>query len=159
MSVRFIDDRYINGKIYKLTFSDTEKNYYGSTIEDLSTRLTKHNEKYQNRYLKNRGYECNNSKPRVFAYYPLLNEGHKITSIKLVENYSCDNRMELENREIDIINQDENALNTDRKKRDTTNLYKCDCGIVIVNGNNNVKAHWKTKRHVDRMIKINGEQN
>jgi len=72
-----IDERYKEGKIYRLVCSETLNIYYGSTIQKLNIRLYKHRCK------------CNNCESRFFVN-PI---------IELVEDYPCNNSRELEKRE------------------------------------------------------------
>ena len=72
-------NKYQNGKIYKLVCDNSPLVYYGSTIETLSTRLSKH------KYRKNCG--CKE-----------LFELGKV-SIHLVKKFPCNSEIELENEE------------------------------------------------------------
>tara|TARA_E500000305_G_C3915270_1_gene185347 strand:+ start:91 stop:693 length:603 start_codon:yes stop_codon:yes gene_type:complete len=74
-----IDERYVNGKIYKIVCNETGEVYYGSTIIKLKKRINNHtnNKNCSSRQILNR----NN------YYY------------ELIENYSCNNKKELETRE------------------------------------------------------------
>ena len=75
---------YQKGKIYKLySVSNEELVYYGSTIETLSRRLSKHVYDYKN----NSG--CTSKKVIAVGDY----------KIELVENYPCFNKQALERRE------------------------------------------------------------
>ena len=73
-----IDERYKNGKIYKIVCNETNEVYYGSTIESLTDRIRKHNDK-----------SCRSRQiiSRNNYYY------------KLIEDYSCNNKYELNTRE------------------------------------------------------------
>jgi hypothetical protein len=77
--MNIIDERYVNGKIYKIVCNETNEVYYGSTILSLKDRIIKHkcSLKCESRQIINR----NN------YYY------------ELIEDYSCNNRKELETRE------------------------------------------------------------
>jgi len=74
-----IDERYVNGKIYKIVCNLTGEVYYGSTIQKLNYRISGHKCSLgcESRLIINR----NN-------YYYVL-----------IENYSCNNKKELETRE------------------------------------------------------------
>jgi hypothetical protein len=93
------ENRYLNGKIYTIRSFQTEKYYIGSTIQPLYKRLHTHR-----------------------AYY---NTGiSKITSgeivkfhdnyIELLEDFPCENRLQLEKREGELIRQ---------YKQDVVNAY------------------------------------
>jgi len=74
-----IDERYVNGKIYKIVCNLTGEVYYGSTIQKLNDRMNKH------RYNKN----CESKQ--------IINRNNYYC--ELIENYSCNNKNELESRE------------------------------------------------------------
>jgi len=74
-----MDNKYKNGKIYKLVCDATPIVYYGSTIQSLPQRLSKH------KTLRN----CTSRE--------LFEKGN--VTIELVENYPCNSRKELEARE------------------------------------------------------------
>jgi adenylate kinase family enzyme len=81
------DNIYQNGKIYKIIDIGYNLTYYGSTTEKLCRRISKH------RYLYNNNK--NNCKViEIFNKYGIEN-----CKIELVENYSCNNKNELEARE------------------------------------------------------------
>jgi hypothetical protein len=74
-----IDERYVNGKIYKIVCNETGEIYYGSTIQKLNERMNKHKSQKncESKQIINRNnYYC-----------------------ELIENYSCNNKKELETRE------------------------------------------------------------
>ena len=82
---------YSNGKIYKIWDINYNKCYIGSTVEQLSSRMTKHRAKY---------------KQYVNAKYPLTNSflsfdefGIDNCKIELVELFPCKSKAELETRE------------------------------------------------------------
>tara|TARA_R100000808_G_C2139105_1_gene147080 strand:+ start:355 stop:774 length:420 start_codon:yes stop_codon:yes gene_type:complete len=86
------DERYKNGKIYLIKCNKTGLGYVGSTIQPLRTRLQKHETDY-------RGFfEINNNKPRSYRASAdiLCNEDY---TMELLEEYSCNNKRELEQRE------------------------------------------------------------
>jgi len=79
-----IDERYQNGKIYKIVCNETNEIYYGSTIEKyLCSRIAKHI--YDNKCVSKHIINRNN------YYY------------ELVENYRCNNRYELKLKEKEYI--------------------------------------------------------
>ena len=83
---------YSKGKIYKLVSIYTNKVYYGSTIQKLSTRKAhhKHNKICKSKELFDLGF----------------------VDIIEIEKYPCNNKKELENRERKFIEEDyENCLN------------------------------------------------
>ena len=70
------DPRYIKGKIYKITSSNTEKIYIGSTILPLDLRFSVHK--------SSKGCSSRH----------IINEGN--ASIELMYEYPCKNKIELE---------------------------------------------------------------
>ena len=82
---------YQNGKIYAIWDSKYTKCYVGSTVEELSKRMTKHRDKYK-QYLQNSG--------NFNTAFHLFNEfGIEDCRIELMEMYPCDNKAQLEARE------------------------------------------------------------
>jgi len=74
-----VDERYKNGKIYKIVCNETGETYYGSTIQKLKYRISRH----KNRKTSESKHIINRNN-----YYYVL-----------IENYSCNNKKELETRE------------------------------------------------------------
>lgn len=68
---------FSNAKIYKLVCSETKRNYIGATITSLGSRLSKHKNKF------------NSCRTKDFVN----------PTIHLIEEYSCNNRKELDERE------------------------------------------------------------
>jgi hypothetical protein len=87
---------YSQGKIYKIISTDCDDVYYGSTTELLNVRLIKHRYDY-NQYLK--GEYC-----YVTSYKLLEKENYEIV---LVEDYPCENEIELKLREAEYIKNNE----------------------------------------------------
>ena len=145
------DPKYENAKIYQLSFPNTDTTYIGSTIESLQTRLGKHKDK-RNTYLRGNLYS-NGDKPRYFSYYPLLNENNDM-KIELIHEYPCDNRFDLHNHEIDIQMTTPNICNKIEKKNDSE-LFKCECGVILIKKDKNISNHLQTVRHVKNIMKLN----
>jgi hypothetical protein len=80
-------NKYNNGKIYKLICNTTNLIYYGSTTQKLSSRLAQHR---NNNLTKSKEIIENNN-----------------YIIELVENYSCNSKKELEERERFYIENNE----------------------------------------------------
>ena len=79
------ENKYINGKIYKIFNTINSEIYIGSTIETLSNRLIRHKCAARNKTSK---------------FYKLMNElGAECFYIELVESYPCNNKTELNARE------------------------------------------------------------
>ena len=84
-------NRYEKGKIYKIVDIGYNKCYIGSTCETLSRRMERHRMKYKS-YL--RGLTDNTRSFVLFDEYGIEN-----CKIELIENYSCETKMELLKRE------------------------------------------------------------
>jgi hypothetical protein len=84
---------YQNGKIYKLWSPQGEEIYIGSTTQSLAKRKSQHKE--------------NRSK---MSYSKILFEKYDDVKIELIEEYPCENRMQLEKREGEHI-RNNNCIN------------------------------------------------
>ena len=91
--------KYTEGKIYKLTSSQTDKVYIGSTIKSLNDRFSDHKYHYK-RWLK--------SQMNKITSYDLLQ--YTDVKIELIKEFPCDTRTELEKEEGKII-LDNNCVN------------------------------------------------
>jgi hypothetical protein len=95
------NNRYQNGKIYKIISPHTEMIYIGSTCKPyLRQRLFQHKESY-NRWIKNKLINKTYS-------YDILQFGD--AEIILIENYSCNSKDELRARERYHIEQNINIV-------------------------------------------------
>jgi hypothetical protein len=88
---------YQRGKIYKLWSPSNNLIYYGSNIETLSSRLSKHIYSYKN-------YNEDNTKKYYSSYLVLDCEDYKI---ELVEEYACNNKSQLCKKEGEYIKNNE----------------------------------------------------
>lgn len=96
--VKMEDNRYKNGKIYRLVNTVDDEQYIGSTCTSLAKRLYKHKQSAKlsgNRYV----------------YQHLNNIGWDSVRIILIEEYECENKMELERRERYWIEELKASLN------------------------------------------------
>jgi hypothetical protein len=99
-----IDNRYLKGKIYIIkNKNDTSKIYVGSTIETLNSRYSKH--KHDSKNYKNR---CNLYK-HVYDWSDW--------EMTLHEDYPCNNKKELEQREYQIMAEFGEVLNKKKQMR------------------------------------------
>jgi hypothetical protein len=100
---------YQNGKIYKIYSYENDDVYYGSTIETLSARMTKHRASLK-KYKEEKG--------NYVTSFKIL----ELTSakIELVENYPCNSREELLKQEGYYIRNNNcvNKIIPDRKKKE-----------------------------------------
>lgn len=114
---------YKNGKIYGIYSYQTDKVYIGSTCSRLCKRLYQHRADY-NRF--------NNGKYRFVSSFDILQyDDHYI---ELVEEFPCENSMQLRKREGEIIRSTENCINKYVAGRDQKCIHdrqrsRCkDCG-------------------------------
>jgi hypothetical protein len=88
---------YSNGKIYRIICNKSGLVYIGSICRTLEERLKEHT--YESKRYLNK--ETNNFISSIFVTY---NNDFKI---ELIEDYPCDNRHQLENRETIHVSQSE----------------------------------------------------
>ena len=93
-NIQITDDRYKDGKIYKIISDKTDMIYIGSTIRTLNKRLRDHK-------------SHNNTKPTRSKQIFDIDPNPKIV---LLENYPCKNKKELEIRERYYI-ENNNCIN------------------------------------------------
>ena len=91
--------KYENSKIYKITDLNDEMMYIGSTIQPLEKRLSMHKSHYR-RYLKTQRNKL--SSFEIFERYGLEN-----CKIELIEEYPCESRRELSDREGEHIKEND----------------------------------------------------
>ena len=85
------DNKYRNGKIYKVVDNAYTSCYYGSTVEQLSKRMAKHRRDY-NLYKE--------GKKAFYTIYKLCDEFQlENCKIELVELYPCNSKEELAKQE------------------------------------------------------------
>ena len=96
---------YETGKIYMLTNKAGDK-YIGSTIKTLSERMSGHKYDYK-RYKKNKFHYLSSFKVMNDNTYRMI----------LLEEYPCNNRMELESREGYYQRETEGCVNIHINKR------------------------------------------
>ena len=89
-------DRYQNGKIYKIVSSQTDKVYYGSTCLPLYKRMYAHKNDYKKYQVEKQHYKTS---------YEVIKCPE--CQIILVEEFPCDNKMQLERRERHYIESNE----------------------------------------------------
>ena len=87
-----MENKYANGKIYKIVDNGYNKCYIGSTIESLSKRMSKHRSAYH--------IYSNNDSGSYCTCYDLFNEfGITNCKIELIESCQCNSKEELNSRE------------------------------------------------------------
>ena len=112
------ENKYRNGKIYKIVDVGYSKCYFGSTYNTLCKRMSKHKESYRS--------FLNNKCPRTSSYDLFDEFGLDNCKIELVELYPCNNREELNAREGFWIKQTEcvNKVIVGRTKREYYEQHK-----------------------------------
>ena len=81
-------EKYQKGKIYKIVSNELDLVYYGSTTKTLKQRLNDHRGHYK-RYLKGKG--------QYYSSFELMKLDD--AQIILVEDFPCENKKELHQRE------------------------------------------------------------
>ena len=97
------DNKYKNCKICKVLDNDYNLVYYGSTIESLARRFSKHRRDY---LLFKEGKISNITVFQIFDEYNTEN-----CKIELVENFPCESKEQLRKREGEYIKQDKECVN------------------------------------------------
>jgi len=92
-------NKYANAKIYKIVDNAYTECYIGSTIQHLSSRMSKHRSKYKS------FNEGNHHFVSVFALFELY--GVDNCKIELIEDFPCENKEQLLKREGYYIRQEE----------------------------------------------------
>ena len=108
------ETNFNNGKIYSIKSYKTDKIYIGSTTLKLSRRLSFHKSDYK-------GWK-NNKRPYITSFEILKFDDYYI---ELFENYACNNKLELLQREGQVIKQHDNIINKNVAGRTITE-YKND---------------------------------
>jgi adenylate kinase family enzyme len=86
-----MDNKYQKGKIYKIIDTGYKNCYYGSTVESLSKRMSHHRKDYAS---------FKDHKARYVSVYSMFDEhGLEHCKIELVEEFPCDSKEQLRQRE------------------------------------------------------------
>ena len=105
---------YSNGKIYKIVNDIDDKIYVGSTTQTLNKRFNRHKSKSKQ------------SQDRtIYKHFNIIGWDH--VTIKLIENYVCSCKYELEKRErywIDTLNSSLNIIVPTRTQKEHYELNK-----------------------------------
>ena len=108
-------NEYQEGKIYKIVSDVSDEVYYGSTCKTLTERLKKHVGNF-NCFIKNhptdykdilRSKKRSSNADRLTMSFVVIDSGLENVRIELVENYPCDNKKELHEREKHYIKNNE----------------------------------------------------
>jgi hypothetical protein len=159
---------YKNSKIYKITDIAYTKMYIGSTTQTLSRRFNKHKESYK---------RWKDGKRNKVSSFDIFDEfGIDNCKIELIEEYECENRIQLERKEGEHIKNNE-CVNKfiagrtlkqyyidhkDNLKEKAKQYYidqkekiverrsqkiNCQCGIEYTRSNKS--QHEKSKKHLN----------
>ena len=143
-------NKYLNSIIYKISsFSRPDLFYVGSTYNSLKKRFSRHKSDF-------RAFNVGKSKTYLSSFEIIkLGDYH----IDLIENFPCENRIQLHARETYFIktmvcvNKNVSYLTEEERKEEKMKCnkqykkikYACDCGVNL-NKYHNYK-HIKTKKH------------
>ena len=134
-----MENKYANGKIYKIVDNGYNKCYIGATIESLSQRMTRHRKHYRE--------FLNGTKQRLTLFDIFTEFGVENCKIELIEKFPCDSKEELTAREgINIRNTE--CVNKRIEGRTKEEYYN----------DNKVKLHdyvkqWRINNYDCMMIK------
>ena len=109
--------KYQNGKLYMLKSNETEEVYIGSTYTDLKKRFGAHKS----------AFKCGN--PRQMATAKKILK-YADARIELIENFPCETKKELLDREGEIIRNTPNCVNTQIQGR-TIEQYRVDYAVKL----------------------------
>lgn len=130
---------YANSKIYSIRSHQTNMIYIGSTTQSLAVRMAGHRAKYKS-FL--------NGKANNLSSFEIIK--YDDAYIEMVEEYPCQNKMELERREGQIIRITENCINRiivgrTRKEyyQDNADRIKDKTKLWCVNNADRAKARRK----------------
>jgi hypothetical protein len=124
---------YSQGKIYEIRCNITHEVYFGSTTyKYLSSRLAKH---------KGNTGRCSSKQ--------IIDRGN--FTCKIIEEYPCNSRLELQARESYYIRNNE-CINKriprlEHQQDDDNGKFTCDCGSKVLYYNR--ERHYNTKKHLD----------
>ena len=116
-----MENKYQNGKIYKITDVGYSECYIGSTVQPLASRMSSHRSNYED---YRNGKYARVSVFDLFDKYLLEN-----CKIGLIEHYPCKDREELRKREGYWIKLEEcvNKRIAGRTKQDPFRITACNC--------------------------------
>jgi hypothetical protein len=89
------NDKYSKAKIYSIRSHQTDKFYIGSTTQELSKRMQSHQCHYK-------------SRPFYVSSFEILK--FPDVYIELLEEFPCENRIQLEKRESDLVRKNSNNI-------------------------------------------------
>ena len=149
-----VDERYENGKIYKLDSNVNDLFYIGSTVQSLARRL-QHHERHYRAYQKGTYHYCSSFDVLATGNYEIV----------LYNDYPCHNKMQLEIEEgyavenhlqyAGCVNQRIPGMYTRfggikqymKELWKNIEIIQCECGGKYHDCTYNRKIHFKTDKH------------
>jgi adenylate kinase family enzyme len=164
--------KYNNGKIYKLTSSQTDKVYIGSTIKSLDVRFSNHKYDYKrrnNKYITScdllqyddvkieliKEFPCNTRKELEKEEGKLILENNcvnKCVAGRTKKEWDDDNKDKIKEYFKEYYQENKEKIKERHKEyRDDNNervkeKFKCDCGGDYSYAHKS--RHFKTKKHL-----------
>jgi hypothetical protein len=131
------NNKYQQGKIYKIVCNITNEIYIGSTTEELKRRLAKHKQPKRSQISRQ-----------------IIERGNY--KIELIKDYPCNSRWELEEEERKYILENKciNKSIPHRTIQEINNQKKldkitCECGATV--RRDSIYQHRKTMKHIKLM--------
>jgi len=109
------NNKYKNGKIYKIVAYETNDVYIGSTTMPLKTRYIEHKSNFKCWTNTKKRY-CSSAK--MFGKYGLDN-----CKIELIEICVCNSKQELEGREAFFVEEYDSCVNSNKPRRTKAQYY------------------------------------
>ena len=146
------DNKYKNGKIYKLVCNITNEIYIGSTIDTLNRRLTNHKVKPKRPCMSRQILDRGDYKIELIKDYPCNNEEElKWEERKHIDNNICINKYSPIITEEEKIERkritDKNWYN--KNKEEINKKITCECGALV--NSRYLLEHKKTMKHIKKM--------
>ena len=140
---------YQKGKIYSIWDSNYTKCYIGSTVEELSKRMTKHRDSYKHYLHKNGNFT---------TVFHLFNEfGVDNCRIELMEMFPCNSKSELEAREGHHI-RNEDCVNRKIMGRSKQEHYRDNYAYIQAQKKEHRDRTKDNKHAVDRKYREENQE-
>ena len=136
------NNKYNDGKIYKIVAYETDDVYIGSTTTSLKTRYSVHKS----------NFKCWTNTKKRYCSSAKMFERHGLDNckIELIENCVCNNRNELEGREAHFVEEyDDSCVNSNKPCRTKAQYY--------VDNRDKIKEHqtqYSAQYYTDNKNKI-----
>ena len=150
-----MENKYQEGKIYKIVCNITGEVYIGSTIDTLQERLRKHttNDFSVSRYIIERGdykiehikdYPCNSKKELEEEESKYIRNNKCINVVipnRTKKEWTEDNKEKVKQYKQKYKEKNREQTNKKQKEKIT-----CECGSII--RKNDISTHRRTKKHI-----------